>query len=210
LLRAPEAAESRSTAPPSVEDFVRALESSYRGVRTLRAEFTQTHAWGGRTRTESGTVSLARGGNMRWEYRQPQAKTFLTNRRYSILYVPEDKRVIRSPVKSSEDLRVPFRLLLSRLDLGKVFAKIEFADRALPAEEGNRVLRGVPKESQEQNYREVLMEVTPSFDISRLVVFYADRSRMEFTFEKIERNVALSLQLFDFSPPPGSEVIDQR
>ena len=117
--------------PTSLKDFVRTLESSYRDVKTLRADFVQTHQWSGRTRVESGTVSFARGGLMRWEYRDPKEKLFLANRRKVFLYVPEDNRVTRSAVKSSEDIRVPFRLLLSRLNLGRVFERMEFADDAL-------------------------------------------------------------------------------
>ena len=34
---------------------------------------------------------------------------------------------------------------------------------------------------------EVLMEISPEFDIRTLVITYADRSRMEFVFEDIQR-----------------------
>jgi outer membrane lipoprotein-sorting protein len=189
---------------------VRALESSYRSVQRLRADFTQTYQWGGRTRVESGTVYFARGGLMRWEYREPKPKLFLTSGKQVLLYIPEENQLTRTPVKSSEDIRVPFRLLLSRLNLRKVFAKIEFADQALEAEPGNRTLRAFPKGGHDQGYSEVLMEVTAAFDIRRLVVSYADRSRMEFAFEHIERNPAFSPALFRFAPPPGTEVIEQR
>jgi len=193
----------------SLEHYVRALESSYRGVQTLRADFTQTYQWGGRTRVESGTVYFARGGLMRWDYREPKPKLFLTSGKHLLLYIPEEKQLTRTPVKSSEDIRVPFRLLLSRLNLRKVFAKIEFADAALEAAPGDRILRAFPKRGQDEMYSEVLMEVTGAFDIRRLVVFYADRSRMEFTFDRIERNAAFSPALFRFAPPPGTEVIEQ-
>ena len=196
-------------AAPSLEPYVRALEASYRGVRALRAEFTQTYQWGGRTRVESGTVYFARGGLMRWDYREPKPKLFLASGKHLILYVPEEKQLTRSPLKSSEDIRVPFRLLLSRLNLRKVFAKIEFADQALKAQPGNRILRAFPKRGADDMYSQVLMEVTAAFDIRHLVVFYADGSRMDFTFEHIERNAALSPALFRFVPPPGTEVIEQ-
>jgi len=196
--------------PAALEQYVRVLESSYRGVQTLRAEFTQTYTWGGRSRAESGTVSFARGGRMRWDYREPKQKLFLASGKHLILYIPEERQLTRSAVKSSEDVRVPFRLLLSRLSLRKVFSRIEFADAALAAQPGNRVLRALPKGGQDEAYTEVLLEVTPTFDIRRLVVLYADRSRMEFTFDHIERNVALSPTLFRFAPPPGTEVIDQK
>jgi chaperone LolA len=192
-----------------LQQFVRELESSYHGVETLRAEFSQTYEGSGRTRVESGTVYFARGGLMRWDYREPTEKLFLANRQNIILYIPEEKQVTRTPVKASEDYRVPFRLLLTRLDLRKIFRKIEFADGALKAERGDRVLRGFPRGDQDA-YEQVLIEVTPTFDIRRLVVFYADHTRMEFVFSHIARNLVLNPRLFQFVPPPGSEVIEQR
>lgn len=195
---------------PSLDDFVQALESSYRGVKTLRAEFIQTHAWGNRTRAESGTAYFARGGLMRWDYREPSTKLFLATSKALILYVPAENQVRRSPLKSGEDVRAPFRLLLSRLELRRVFSRIEFADGALESQPGNRTLRAIPKNTETSGYKEVLMEVTPTFDIRRLVVNYLDQSHMEFVFDRIERNVALSPSLFSFKPPLGAEIIDQR
>ena len=193
----------------AVTQYVRALESSYRDVKTLRAEFTQTHVWGGRTRVESGTVFFARGGLMRWDYRDPKPKLFLSNRKESLLYVPEEKQATRSPVKSSEDVRVPFRLLLSRLDLNKIFSKIEFSEIPPKGQSPDRVLRAIPRRGQQEAYTEVLIQVTPEFNIRRLVVSYPDHSRMEFDFDHIGRNVQLNPELFRFEPPPGTGVIKQ-
>lgn len=203
-------ARGADASAPELEEYVRALESSYRGVNTLKAEFRQTRQWGNRTRTESGTVHFGRGGLMRWDYREPSAKLFLATAKDLILYVPADNQVTRSKVKASDDVRVPFRLLLSRPDLRKVFAVIRFAEDTGSAQSGNRVLRATPKKSEEAGYGEVLMEITPEFDIRRLVITYADRSRMEFVFEQIERNSRLSPSLFQFTPPPGAEIINQK
>ena len=196
--------------PAAIDDYVRALETSYRDVRALRAEFTQRHDWGNRTREESGTVYFARGGLMRWDYREPSIKLFLATSKMLILYVPAENQVTRSPLKASEDIRVPFRLLLSRLNLRRVFSRIEFADGALDTQPGSRVLRAIPKRAEESGYSEVLMEITPTFDIRRLRVIYLDRSQMEFLFEHIERNAPLRPSLFSFTPPQGAEIIDQR
>lgn len=195
---------------PAIDDYVRSLELSYRGVKTLRAEFTQTRKWGNRTRSESGTVMLGRGGLMRWDYREPSSKLFVATRKDLFLYVPADHQVTRSRVKASDDIRVPFRLLLTRLNLRKVFADISFAEGALDSRPGNRVLRAIPRKAEEVGYNEVLMEISPEFDIRSMVITYADRSRMEFVFEDIKRNSALSPSLFDFTPPPGVEIIDQK
>lgn len=203
-------ARAAESTAPAVEEYVRALESSYRGVKTLKAEFEQTRKWGNRTRTESGTVHLASGGLMRWEYREPSQKLFVATAKDLFLYVPADNQVTRSKVKASDDVRVPFRLLLSRVNLRRVFAEIRFADDEAPGQSGNRKLRAIPKKAEEVGYGEVLMEITPEFDIRRLVVTYADRSRMEFLFKHIARNAALNPSLFQFTPPPGAEVIDQK
>jgi outer membrane lipoprotein carrier protein len=194
---------------PPVEEYVRDFESSYRAVQTLRADFTQTYTWGGRTRVESGTVYFAQRGRMRWDYLKPNEKLFLSDGKQVLLYIPAENQLTRSAVKSSADVRVPFRLLLSRLSLRKVFARIEFADSALSHAPADRVLRGVPKKEYEEDYRDVLMELTPSFDVRRLVISYPDNSVMEFRFDRIERDVPLSGSLFRFSPPPGTEIIEQ-
>ncbi len=175
----------------------------------MRAEFTQTYVWGGRKRVESGTAYFARGGRMRWDYRQPNEKLFLCDGKKLWLYVPAEKQVARSAARGSEDVRAPFHLLLSRLNLRKIFSKIEFADQELKPVAGNRVLRAFPQRGYEEEYHEVLIELNPAFDICRLVVFYADHSTMEFAFDRIERNFAIPPSLFRFSAPPGAEVIDR-
>src|SRR6516164_6838501 len=117
--------------PPniSLEQYVHAFESSYHAVNTLRAEFKQTYTSGGRMRVESGTVSLAKGGRMRWDYREPEAKLFVSDGKQFFLYVPAQKQVTQSTVKATEDFRLPLGVLLSRLSLRRVFSKIEFADQ---------------------------------------------------------------------------------
>jgi len=194
----------------SLQDFVRQFESSYHAVKTIRAHFTQTYVTEGRTQTESGVVYFARGGLMRWDYQQPQPKLFLSDGKTLQLYVPEEKQLTRTAVKASDDIRVPFRLLLSRLELRRVFSRIEFAPDAVQHPPTDRVLRGYPKKALQGDYRQVLMEIGPQFDIRRLLVTLADESTMEFDFDHIERDAPLSRSWFQFVAPPGTEVIGQR
>lgn len=201
---------SRAPSPISVGKYVDEFQSSYRGVRSLRADFTQTYQGGGRTRVESGIVYFARGGRMRWEYQSPEQKLFLSDGKILVLYIAEEKQLTRSPVKSSEDVRAPFRLLLSRLNLRKVFGQIKLDENALPVQPGDRILRAVPKKNVEADFTDVLIELSDTFDIRHLVIQNPDRSEMEFTFDHIARNIPVSPSLFRFTPPPGTEIIDQR
>ena len=192
-----------------VDHYVDRLQASYHDVKTLRADFVQTFISGGRTRVESGIVYFARGGRMRWDYREPTEKIFLSDGKKMLLYVPAEKQLTRSPAKSSEDALVPFRLLLSHFNLRRVFGRIEFADQAFMHEQADEVLRALPKHQDEEGYHEVFLELTPAFDMRRLVIRYADQSSMEFVFSQIGRNVKLDPALFRFTPPPGTEIINQ-
>jgi outer membrane lipoprotein carrier protein len=200
----------QSPAPSAVDAYVQQFEASYRDVRSLRADFTQTYSQGERTRTEVGAVALARGGLMRWDYRRPTEKVFVSDGKEVSLYIPEEHQLTRTLVKSSEDFRVPFELLLTRLNLRRVFARVDLADAALEHDAGDHVLRGFPKKEFAQDYSDVLIELGPQFDMRRLEVDYPDHSRMDFRFSQIERNPPLPRSLFRFTPPAGTEVIDQH
>ncbi|HUI41099.1 MAG TPA: outer membrane lipoprotein carrier protein LolA [Terriglobia bacterium] len=206
----PAGSRAGSAAPsPSLDAYVKQFESSYHDVHTLRATFTQEYTAWNHTRVESGKMYLERGGKMRWEYQAPERKLFLSDGKDVLLYVPSEKQLTRTPVKSSDDVRVPLELLVSRLKVRRAFSKIEFASDVVPAEPNDRVLRAYPKKGFEQEYREVLVELTPTFDVRRLVVTYPDETVMKFTFDRIARNVPVAPALFEFAPPAGTEVIEQ-
>jgi len=196
-------------AAPTLDNYIRQFEASYRDVRTLRATFTQEYSEWDRNRMESGDVYLARGGKMRWEYQKPEQKLFLSDGKDVLLYVPSQKQLTRTPLKESGDVRVPFEILVSHLNLRRAFSKIEFADSAQPVQPGDRVLRAYPKRGYEDVYRDVVVELTPTFDIRRLAVSYPDGTSMTFTFGQISRNVPVQPSMFELTPPDGTEVIQQ-
>lgn len=208
-LSATATAQSPASAASS-DDYISKFEASYHVVRSLRADFNQTYVQGGRTRIESGKVCFARGGLMRWDYEKPMEKLFVSDGKQVALYIPEEHQLTRSSMKGSEDFRIPFELLLTRLNLKKVFARVELADGALDHDPADHVLRAFPKKEFAEEYSDVLIELTPQFDMRRLVVNYPDHSRMDFRFDHIERNPALVPSLFRFTPPAGTEIIDQH
>jgi outer membrane lipoprotein carrier protein len=193
----------------SIRQYVHQFEAHYRDVRTLQADFTQTSFAWGKSQTESGKVYLARGGKMRWIYEKPETKIFLSDGKQIFLYIPSEKQLTISSTRDIGDARVPLSLLVSHLELSRAFSRVEFADQALEAEPGDRVVRGYPLGKFKHDFRSVLIEISPRFDIRRLVVFYPDNSTMQFTFTHVEHNQPLAPSLFSFAPPPGTEVIHQ-
>ena len=196
-----------SASASALDQFVRSFQLHYTGVESLRAKFVQTYAAWGQTRVESGTVYLAQGGRMRWDYQNPTSKLFVSNGKQMVLYVPAEKQATLSPVQDSDEVRLPLSVLLSHLDLHKVFSRMEFAPQALNAAPGDRVLRGYPHRRFLNDYRSVLLEVTPQYDIRKIVVLYTDNTTMQFEFSDVRRNVPLDPTLFEFRPPAGTEVV---
>jgi len=195
----------------SADSYVQQFESSYHDVCSLRADFTQTYTLGSRpSRIESGRMALERGGLMRWDYQRPMEKLFVSDGKQVSFYVREEHQLTRSSLKTSDDFRVPFELLLTRLNLHKVFARVELADAAQGHDAGDHVLLAFPKKEFAEEYTDVLIELSPQFDIRRLGVDYPDHSRMEFRFDHIERNPSLPASLFHFEPPAGTEIINQH
>ncbi len=203
----PTALLAQASATLSADEYVQQFESSYHDVRSLRADFTQTYTQGANPRIESGSVIFARGGMMRWDYQKPMQKLFLSDGKEVQFYVPEEHQLTRTPMKSSDDYRIPFELLLTRLDLRRVFARVELADGVLEQDPGDHVLRAYPKKEYVGVYSDVLIELNPQFDMRRLVVDYPDHGRMDFRFNRIERNPPAPRSLFEFQPPAGTEII---
>ena len=204
----------RAAAAPTsgvpLDQFINEVQKSYHNVQAIRADFTQTYDSGGGSRVESGTVLFARGGRMRWDYREPEKKVFLSNKKEVLLYLPEQSQLNRSSVKESEDYRVPFRLLLSRVDLRKVFARFEDANGEFKHPAEDRVIIAYPRHAEKIGYKHVVLEFDPQMDIRRLVITYSDNTVMKFVFNHIARNPRLTASMFELSPPPGTQVINHE
>jgi outer membrane lipoprotein carrier protein len=203
---------AQTPTPMAIADaYVQQFEASYRDVRSLRAEFSQSYTLSGSPpRIEAGRVVFARGGLMRWDYLRPMEKLFVSDGKQASLYIPEEHQLTRSSMKASGDFRIPFELLLTRLDLRRIFARVELADASADHEPADHVLRAFPKKEFAEVYTDVLIELSPQFDMRRLLINYPDHSRMDFHFDHIERNPALPRSLFQFSPPAGTDIIDQH
>lgn len=192
---------------PRIESDVAALQRKYSGMRDLRMDFVQSYGWPGRRpRTESGQVFLRRPGLMRWEYREPSGKLFLSDGETIHFYLPDRKQVQKSRVGRSRDRRLPFLFLLGRGDLKKDFSRIEWA-REKPFFAGNRVLAATPGKAAGP-LAEVLMEYDPGrMQLQRVALIERGGARNDFIFTNIRENAGLGKDLFEFQAPAGVEAV---
>ena len=55
---------------------------------------------------------------------------------------------------------------------------------------------------------EVLLEITPSSQLARIVFTEVDGTTTEFRFASPKEDIEVSDRLFQFSPPPGVETVE--
>jgi outer membrane lipoprotein carrier protein len=201
------AAISAATPAPDVHAIANAVDERYNHLRFLQAEFTEIYRGAGMERTESGTLWLKKPGKMRWEYRSPRDKLFLSDGKDAWFYVPGEKQVRRTAVKKLDDLRSPLAFLLGKTKLEKELQGLSLAPDVAPLTAGDVVLRGVPK-SLADRVSQVLLEITAEHWIGRILIEEVDGSVTEYRFNSQREDVAVDDQRFRFVVPEGVEVID--
>ena len=192
--------------PVDVHEIARKVDERYNHLRSMQAQFTEIYRGAGIERTESGTLWLKKPGKMRWQYRSPREKLFLSDGKDAWFYVPGDRQVRKGPVKNLDDLRSPLAFLLGKARLEKELQGLSLAPDVSPLRAGDLVLRGVPK-AMANRVSQVLLEITPDSRIARILIEEVDGSTTEYQFSDQEENIAVNDQRFHFSPPPGVEVI---
>ncbi len=196
-----------SNSTPDVHAIAQAVDNRYNHLRTLQAEFAEAYRGAGIERAESGSLWLKKPGKMRWEYRSPREKLFLSDGKSAWFYLPGDRQVRRTSAKNLDDLRSPLGFLLGKTRLEKELDGLSVAPDLPPLTPGNIVLRGVPR-AMADRINEVVLEVTPDYRIARIQFEEADESVTEYRFSEQRENGEIADQRFRFTPPPGVEIVD--
>jgi outer membrane lipoprotein carrier protein len=197
---------SAAAATPDIHTVAQTVDERYNRLHTLTASFTEIYRGAGMERTETGVLWLKKPGKMRWEYRSPKEKLFLSDGKDAWFYLPGDRQARRSPAKKLDDLRSPLSFLLGKTRLEKELQGLSLAPDVTPLTAGDLILRGVPQALADR-VSQVLLEVTLDGRISRIVIEEGDGSTTEYRFTDQRENVEVSDASFRFVPPSGVEVI---
>lgn len=187
--------------PNAAESMARRLEERQRGVQDMKGRFVQSYRSGilGREIVERGTLAIKRPGRMRWEYRDPEPKTFVSDGKTFYFYVPADKQVV---VRDQADNHgVTADLLSGHLD---ILAQFDVGIET-PAP-GRERLRLVPKKPDGEIER-LYVEADATGRIQAIEILDAQGNRSRFEFQDMKENVGLPDSLFHFQIPRGVEVV---
>src|SRR5581483_5246887 len=190
-----------------VKAIAAAVDAHYNHLRSLEAEFTEVYRGSGIERTESGTLWLKKPGKMRWEYRSPREKLFVSDGKDAWFYVPDDRQARKESAKKLEDIRSPLAFLLGKTKLEKELKGLSLAPDIAPSVPGNVLLRGVPGALADR-ISEIVVEVTPEHRIARIDIHDLDGAVTEYRFGEQKEDVPMADSRFGFKPPAGTEVVE--
>lgn len=173
-------------------------------MQTLQANFKQTLVddQGMELESSSGVVYLKRPNKFRWDYKHPYQQTIVTNGEVLWFYDEDLEQVIIREASSSVE-GTPVAILGSYEDINKQFIIIDMGNI-----EGFDWVELTPRDIENQ-YNSIRL----GFDKEKLgmmVMFdnLGQVTRIDFTEEVI--NEKLDNGTFDFEPPEGIDVIDDR
>src|SRR5580658_130763 len=124
-----------------VHPVAAAVDAHYNHLRSLQTEFTEIYRGSGMERTESGTLWLEKGGakkpgKMRWEYRSPREKLFVSDGKDAWFYVPDDRQARKTDARKLDDIRSPLAFLLGKSKLERELQGLSFAPDVAPLAAG--------------------------------------------------------------------------
>jgi outer membrane lipoprotein carrier protein len=177
------------------------LRDYLRDTSSAKAQFTQiVYDRNMRKLQEtSGTMHFARPGKIRWAYEKPYEQLIVGDGSKLWVY---DKDLNQVTVKAIGQAigGSPAALLAGSNDIDK-----DFRISAAGAKDGLQWIEAVPK-SGESTFEKVRLGFGKS-GLEAMDLYDGFGQLTLVRFQAIERNPKLSTELFQFTPPPGADVI---
>lgn len=183
-----------------------------RTVQTGRAQFTQTvtspprEGQAARIRVSSGTFEFARPNRFRFNYTKPYVQTLVADGQMMWLHDPDLNQV--TVRKLAQVLQgTPAAVIASAADLRALQADFELT--AQPPADGLQWVLATPRsrEGQLQSLRVGLRAGSTGVELATLDILDGLGQRSLMQFSRFEAQVAFMPAQFQFTPPPGAELI---
>ena len=198
------ASSTQAPETPSAAEVATSLQRKYDAVRDFSADFTQEAESGvlRKKLVEQGTVLVKKPGKMRWTYKQPEEKVFVSDGAKMYMYVPADKQVIVSPVPAEDEATTAVLFLTGKGNLTRDFT-VTYAQGGT-ADTYSLMLQ--PKLAQrDYDWLQLVVDRT-SLQIRVLTAADKQGTRSTFRFSNFKENVGLSDKVFAFTIPRGADV----
>ena len=186
----------------SAQDVATSVQRKYDTIRDFSTDFVHTHEGGvlKRKREERGTLLVKKPGKMRWNYKSPDEKVFVSDGVRLIQYFPEENRALVSAVPEDDQAAVLF--LAGRGNLTRDF-NVSLGQGGAA---GTWTLRLEPKRPEAEYDWLEITAARDTFLLQSLTVAEKQGSRSTFVFTNFKENPGIADKTFAFSIPRGAEV----
>ena len=187
------------------------IQDTYAATKTLRAEFQQTTSsrMSGRERLGSGTMVLAKPGLMRWDYREPDQQIFVCDGQRISMYFAKEKQMMVTPAKDYLESDVTYTFFTGTGDIQRDFTVAGPPEEDIVATKAAYQLKLTPKKSHAQiDFIELWVD-RDTFLLNRLKVTDKFGTVTDLAFSKVTTNQEAPANIFQFTPPEGTEIIDK-
>ena len=187
---------------PALADAVQALRSFAREAASGRAAFTQTVTSpdGARRRVSSGTLEFQRPGRFRFQYAKPFEQLIVADGARVWIHDPDLAQATSRPLAQALG-QTPAAILAG----GSLERDFELS--ALPAEGGLEWAQALPRDKDGPIQSLRIGFRGPELAVLELRDSFGQRSRLELREWRL--NVPVPASTFRFTPPPGTDVIEQ-
>ena len=200
-------AGSRSAFAEELTTVIQGIETAYRDVQSLKADFVQVtrNAAMGEGARQRGKLEMKRPKKMRWSFVQPSGKLFVTDGETMWVWSEADNQVIVSPVLAQSGGDGMTQLLDGLDSLSKLF-DVTLVDANAGPEKRSYKLNLVPKTGGSFQSIDLLVS-RKDYKVQRVSMLDAFGNTVELNFQHVKLNTEITDSRFSFPIPDGAQVI---
>ena len=194
----------------SVLDTIADTEASLRALRSFHAEFEQNFysSTVSVPLKEIGEIWFEKPDTMKWEYKNPEKKVFLSKEGTFQYYLPEDNQLIRGQIPREGHEGEVLHILSGTKRIRDSY-QVEFSPFPTTQTDALQLKLTPIGEEEELYYSHILLELDEELGmITRIILHDWAGNRTEVLFQKIRKNRKFKSNTFELKIPPGVEIIE--
>jgi outer membrane lipoprotein carrier protein len=183
------------------------IQNRYETTADFEAQFVQEYVGKVMQRPQKGEgqVYFKKKGMMRWDYQTPNQK-LISNGQTLWYYQPEENQVFVSQLSRIIKERTPLAFLAGEGNLSQEFNLVQW-NEAVSQKEENYVVELAPKEPNPALAKLILTVDRKTFTVTQTDVIDGLGNVTRTRFMNIKTNVSHPDSFFNFTIPPGTDVL---
>ncbi len=192
-----------------LDEVVKNLQARYDEIKEFQADFSQEAVFKISQMTEKGTgkVYIKKPDMMRWDYIKPRRQTIIINKRDILIYLPDEKQVMKDKLPAGGVTPTTFISDVTRM---RDDFNILLIQNKRNAGSGMHNLSLTPKK-EGMNIKKVMLDVSEKdYLILKLTITDIQDNVTTISFSNMKANAGVKDGLFAFKIPKGVEVIERQ